>query len=167
MLIDRSGEIEDVWPLVPDTEPLPVQGYALVPMARLEEALQAHGLYLGLLISNDVGLGSIELHFNRLGLISVDFPGFADGRGFSLAATLRRAGFAGRLRASGPVIADQFGHLLTCGFDEVDVPDDIALRQPVDDWLRQLGRISFAYQRGLPGRASVIDRRHPIASKAG
>ena len=41
-------------------------------------------------------------------MIRVDFPSFADGRGFTIARVLRLRGFKGHLRAKGHVIADQY-----------------------------------------------------------
>ncbi|MEM7211032.1 MAG: DUF934 domain-containing protein [Pseudomonadota bacterium] len=159
MLLNASGEIEDHWPLIADSDALPDQGYALVPLARIDSALEHSGVYLGLQAPNDTAPDDLVRYFGRLGLISVDFPSFADGRGFSIAASLRDKGFSGRLRAEGPVIADQFGYLLSCGFDEVNVPDDVAIRQPVDQWLEQLENVSLAYQRRQTGRVSVLDQR--------
>ncbi len=159
MLLDRNGELEELWAPVADHEPLPEMGYALVPIARLAEALEHGGLYLGVEIPNHCEPAKLAPHFDRLGLISIDFPSFADGRGFSIAAKLRETGFRGRLRASGPVIADQFAYLLACGFDEVLVPDAVALRQPAEQWVRQLSAVTLAYQRGRPVRASILDQR--------
>ena len=73
----------------------------------------------------------------RLGgleLIAVRFASFADGRGFTLGRRLRLAGFAGRLRATGPLIADQYAMARRAGFDEVEIPDEIAARQGEDQW---------------------------------
>lgn len=54
----------------------------------------------------------------RLQLVAVDFPKFADGRGYSIATLLRtRYGYAGELRAIGEVLRDQFDYLGRCGFD--------------------------------------------------
>ncbi|MEM9060122.1 MAG: DUF934 domain-containing protein [Pseudomonadota bacterium] len=159
MLLDKSGEIEDHWPLIADSDELPDQGYALVPLARLDEAIEHDRVYLGARMPNDAEPRDLIHYFGRLGLISVDFPSFADGRGFSIAARLRDLGFTGRMRAEGPVIADQFGYLLACGYDEVAVPDDVAVRQPADQWISQLSRVSLAYQRGRTGRTSVLDQR--------
>ena len=159
MLLDRNGELEDLWTQVADHEPLPAMGYALVPIARLEAALEHGGLYLGVEIPNHCDAQKLRPHFERLGLIAVDFPSFSDGRGFSIAAKLRERGFRGRLRASGPVIADQFAYLLACGFDEVLIPDAVALRQPPEQWARQLSAVTLAYQRGRPVRASILDQR--------
>lgn len=159
MLLDQTGEIEDHWPLTAGSEDVPQHGYALVPLARLGEAIDQDGVYLGAQIPNDTDPRELVQYFGRIGMISVDFPSFADGRGFSIAASLRDLGFSGRLRAEGPVIADQFGYLLACGFDEVDVPEDVAIRQPVEQWLAQLENVSLAYQRRKTGRISVLEQR--------
>ncbi len=68
-------------------------------------------------------------------LIRIDFPSFADGRGFTLARLLRLAGYAGRLRAHGHVIADQYTMARRSGFDEVEIPAALALRQPEEQWI--------------------------------
>lgn len=159
LLLDRTGEIDDLWPRFGAEAALPDRGRALVARERLEEAA-ARPLELGLDIPNDADPAALAPWFGRLALISVAFPSFADGRGFSLARRLRDLGFLGRLRASGPVIADQFGYLLACGFDEVAVPDAVAGRQPAAQWLAQLTAVTLQYQRGLPGRGPILERRH-------
>ena len=157
MLLDRSGEIDDVWQRIADDRPIPSSDPVIVPLARLSEALVARPA-TGVAIPNDADVSELSGSLPRLGLIAVDFPSFADGRGFSLAKRLRDLGFAGRLRAAGPVIADQFAYLLACGFDEVQVPVDVALRQPAEQWMAQLSRITHGYQRGGPVR-SILDQR--------
>lgn len=79
-------------------------------------------------------------------LIAIAFPAFTDGRGFSLAAALRRAGYTGRLRASGELIPEQFPFALDCGFDEVEISADRLARQPVGQWLAAMEAIDVAYQ---------------------
>jgi len=74
-------------------------------------------------------------HLARIGLIRIRFAGFSDGRAFTLAQRLRRMGFAGRLRAAGHVLADQYAMARRCGFDEVEISDDMARRQPEGDWI--------------------------------
>ena len=69
-----------------------------------------------------------------LTLIRVAFPAFNDGRAFTLARRLRVMGYQGTLRAHGPVIADQYAMARRVGFDEVEIPDDLAARQPLDQW---------------------------------
>ncbi|WP_347313182.1 DUF934 domain-containing protein [Defluviimonas sp. SAOS-178_SWC] len=73
--------------------------------------------------------------FDGIDLIRVAFPAFSDGRGFTLARQLRWRGYAGRLRAAGPVISDQYAMARRSGFDEVEIPDDLAARQPEAQWV--------------------------------
>jgi uncharacterized protein (DUF934 family) len=55
---------------------------------------------------------------DRLALVAIDFPRFADGRGYSCAYLLRtRHGYRGELRAVGDVGRDQLFYLKRCGFD--------------------------------------------------
>jgi len=157
MLLDATGEIADGWVAVTDG-PIPAAGPVIVPHARLDEALAGRPA-AGVAVANDVEPSVLHPFFARLGLIAIAFPAFADGRGFSIATRLRELGFEGCLRATGPVIADQFAFLLACGFDEVLVPADVAARQPAEQWTAQLGKISGHYQRGRPGLASILDRR--------
>lgn len=70
-----------------------------------------------------------------LRLIRVSFPAFSDGRAFSIARRLRMMGYRGELRALGPVIADQYAMARRVGFDAVEIPDDLARRQPQAQWL--------------------------------
>ena len=67
-------------------------------------------------------------------LVVVAFPAFSDGRGFTLARHLRARGYAGRLRARGHVIADQYAMARRSGFDEVEISDELAARQPAAQW---------------------------------
>jgi uncharacterized protein (DUF934 family) len=73
-------------------------------------------------------------HLANLTLIRVAFPAFNDGRAFTIARRLRVLGYTGTLRAFGPVIADQYAMARRVGFDEVEIPDDLATRQPQAQW---------------------------------
>jgi len=157
-LIDQLGPAEDQWTVLGAEEALPESGALIVPLDRLEEGL-ASSLELGVHLPNDTDPESVQPHFDRLSLISVDFPSFTDGRGFSIGHCLRALGYQGRLRATGPVISDQFDFLLACGFDEVSLPDSVAERQPPEHWAATPGRFTLGYQRGLAGRGSILDAR--------
>ncbi|AJE47717.1 DUF934 domain-containing protein [Celeribacter indicus] len=85
--------------------------------------------------------------------IRIAFPAFSDGRGFTLARLLRLQGFAGRLRAHGHVIADQYAMARRAGFDEVEIPDDLAARQDEAQWLRRADWRAHDYQARLRARA--------------
>ncbi len=70
-----------------------------------------------------------------LTLIRVHVPSFSDGRGFTIGRRLRMLGYTGTLHAVGPVIADQYPMARRVGFDAVEIPDDLAARQPEAQWL--------------------------------
>ncbi|MCA2013206.1 DUF934 domain-containing protein [Pararhodobacter sp. CCB-MM2] len=86
-------------------------------------------------LASDADIAAVERQIEGVSAIRVAFPAFSDGRGFTLAARLRRAGFTGRLRAAGHVIADQYAMARRSGFDEVEISDDLAARQPQEQWL--------------------------------
>lgn len=89
-------------------------------------------------------------------LIAVDFPKFADGRGYSQAALLRnRLRYRGELRAVGEVLVDQLFMLRRVGFDSFALRAD----QPVTDARAALVRYSAVYQRAADGAATAADRR--------
>lgn len=83
--------------------------------------------------------------------IRIDFPSSADGRGFTLAQLLRDAGFQGRLRAKGHVLADQYEMARRSGFDEVEISPDLAARQPEGQWLFRADWTAHDYQARLRG----------------
>lgn len=84
-------------------------------------------------------------------LVRIAFPGFADGRGFTLARRLRALGYTGRLRAKGPLIADQYAMARRVGFDEVEIPDEMAERQPATQWQFRANWQAFNYRARLAG----------------
>jgi uncharacterized protein (DUF934 family) len=95
--------------------------------------IAAHQGTLDLAQTDDPAL--VLPYLDALKLIRVAFPAFNDGRAFTIARRLRMAGFAGHLRAVGPVIADQYAMARRVGFDDVEIPDDLATRQPQAQWL--------------------------------
>ncbi len=157
-LLDRDGLRADIWRAGADD----VAGAdcILVALSELEAALAGNGRgrRIGVAIANDVKAATLKPVLDQLELVSIAFPNHGDGRGFSLARQLRAAGFKGRLRASGPLIADQFAFALACGFDEIDLPEALAARQPVAHWLAALASMSTSYQRGY-GAQNILDAR--------
>jgi len=91
-----------------------------------------------------------------LALVRIAFPGFADGRGFSQAARLRRLGYGGRLRAHGHVLADQYAMARRAGFDEVEIAPDLARRQPEAQWLARADWRALDYRSRLAGRQGAF-----------
>ena len=75
--------------------------------------------------------------------IEIEFPSFADGRGYSQARVLRRCyGYDGGLRAVGDVRRDELDFLDRCGFDSLQLPDGIDLT----DALKAFDEITVRYQ---------------------
>ncbi|MFI5013747.1 MAG: DUF934 domain-containing protein [Hyphomicrobiales bacterium] len=160
-LIDASGLKADGFTRVADDAPLPA-GDVILPSGRLAtdgESVLARGDRLGVHLPNTARPADISPHIDRLALISIGFPSFSDGRGFSLAKRLRNRGYRGILRAAGPLIADQMRHALGCGFDEVETPEALLARQPIAQWLFGLRAITLRYQRNAERGSSILDQR--------
>jgi uncharacterized protein (DUF934 family) len=146
---------------------IPETGKIIVPLARMQDAaarLTSGGGQTGVHVPNTVNLQTLKLYFNSVALISVAFPAFNDGRGFSIARRLRRLGFTGILRATGPLIADQYAYALACGFDEIALPDAVASRQPAEHWQKAADAISLSYQRGYHRPTTILDRRRAASA---
>ncbi len=101
-------------------------------------------------LNSDTDPDSIALT-PTLRMIRVDFPSFADGRGFTIARQLRLRGFQGRLRAKGHVLSDQYAMARRSGFDEVEISDELAARQPQEDWQSRANWQDHHYQARLRG----------------
>ena len=84
-------------------------------------------------------------------LVSVAFPAFSDGRGFTLARRIRALGYTGRLRAAGHLIADQYAMARRSGIDEVEISDDLAARQPEAQWLARANWQAHDYRSRMQG----------------
>lgn len=83
---------------------------------------------------NDRDPADLAPWLHRLDMIRIVFPAMGDGRGFSIARRLRAMGFRGVLRAKGPLVADQARAARRVGFDEIELPDAVAARQPEAWW---------------------------------
>ena len=161
-LIHENKFVPDHWQRLADDQPVPADGKIIIPLQRLDEARQVRGSALGSIGIHRANIARIDdviPLLPNLPLISIAFPAFSDGRGFSLAKRLRRLGFKGTLRAHGPLIADQYPHALACGFDEIDISESHALRHREAHWRAATGSISLGYQRGYVRSGTILDRR--------
>ena len=102
-------------------------------------------------IPSDADPAGLAGRIGEIEMIRIDFPSSADGRGFTIARRLRLMGFTGRLRARGHVIADQYAMARRSGFDEIEVDDKLAARQPEDQWLARADWKAHNYQARLRG----------------
>ncbi|MFO1101601.1 MAG: DUF934 domain-containing protein [Methylocystis sp.] len=164
-LISDGRFIEDGWRRLAEEEALPKSGKVIVSLARLQHALDVlrPESALGVIVPNTTEPSALVDALPRLALVSISFPAFSDGRGFSLARLLRRAGFKGELRASGRLVADQYAHAVGCGFDTIEIPDDLAERQDEEQWRAALNVYAMSYQRGYSGRGSILEARRRAA----
>ncbi|WP_310621492.1 DUF934 domain-containing protein [Flexibacterium corallicola] len=118
--IYKNGSIlPDEWEVLEDDAQLPVDGNVIVSFQRYfkeKGQLKQYHLSLGVIISPGDDVSELQEELETLQLVAVDFPGFADGRGFSSARILREEmGFTGEIRASGQFILDQISMLTRCG----------------------------------------------------
>lgn len=122
---------------------------ATIPLEEFDADAELNATALDLL--GDIAPEALEGRLSPLTHIRISMASFADGRGFTLARQLRRMGFQGRLRARGPLIADQYEMARRSGFDEVEIPQDLAERQPESDWLARADWCTAHYQARLQG----------------
>ena len=165
-LITKQGFAADGWTRIEADAPAPTGPSAdrvVWPLARLEDAFASGAKLIGVQIPNTTRIAELAPYLDRLALVSIAFPSFSDGRGFSVAKGLRHAGFTGELRAFGPLIADQFAHAQACGFDAVEVPEGLAERQPEGHWKAAAASLSLAYQRGYDRGLNILDQRRKAA----
>ena len=95
-------------------------------------------------------------HLSRLRLVEVNFPSFADGRGYSAARLLREHGYTGELRAVGDVLVDQLRYMRRCGFDA------FAPERPLneEDAAAALQRYDRVYQSAADEQTPIWSLRH-------
>ncbi|KQT65898.1 MULTISPECIES: DUF934 domain-containing protein [unclassified Aureimonas] len=167
LLVTDAGEKADAFVAVEDVADLSlVSGPVLVPLTVIDQAIDdRRNTPLGLSVANDTPVQAISPYFDSVELISIAFPSFSDGRGLSLAKRIRRKGFTGTLRAAGPLIADQFAEALACGFDEVLLPDQMAARQPLPQWMVAKEIVHGQYQSGYGEGESILQKR--LKARAG
>lgn len=119
---------------------------AFVPMA---ETVPANAAAVDVGPADDVA--ALAGALDRIEMIRVAFPSFADGRGFTLARRLRLMGYTGRLRAVGHVLADQYAMARRSGFDEVEIDATLAERQPEAQWRARGDWQAHDYQARMRG----------------
>lgn len=119
------------------------------------EALNARG-DIGVWLDSDEDTDSIEDNCNHLPIIAINFPNFADGRGYSYARLLReKYGYTGELRAIGDVLKDQVFFLKRCGFDAFAIRAD----RDMGDAVSSLKDFSDSYQVAVDQPEPLFKRR--------
>lgn len=128
--------------IVTDTGFAPAPAREIVALADLTDQTAVD-------LSNTDNPAVLEGHLDRLSLVRVAFPAFNDGRAFTIARRLRMMGYKGQLLALGPVIADQYAMIRRVGFNGAEIPDEIAARQPWEQWQSRADWRAHDYQSRL------------------
>lgn len=164
-LIKDRKIVDDAWQVLrpapgdnAETLSLP-EGPAILPLAvwqaRRSELL-ARGEPLGIWLESSEGPETIAEDLGHFVVVAVDFPKFANGRGYSTARLLReRYGYRGELRAIGDVLRDQLFYLKRCGFDAFAVRAD----KDIEDALTGLDDFAESYQAAVDQPLPLFRRR--------
>ena len=163
-IILEGAVIEDSWQILSGQDLTSVdqlaEGNFLVSLASWN-ALQASSegalpSSVGLWLASTDLPEDIQGDINSIGIIAVDFPAFADGRGFSIGTLLRqRYGYQGQLRAIGNPIRDQLSYLVRCGFNAFQLAD----HYDPEAALESLNDFSDAYQAAVDQSTPLFRRR--------
>ncbi len=159
-LIKDNQVVDDPWQAVDPADTLPESDALLFELtdwqSRRDLALARGGAF-GIRLAPADDPAEIAADLDRLHLVAVDFPSFADGRGFSTARLLReRYGYAGEIRAIGQVIPDQVQFLRRCGFDSWEIADS-AVPALTEGKIR---KINVNYQPATDTHVAAVRHSH-------
>lgn len=161
MPLIKNGERvgEDAWSFIEDEATVPASGCVSVTLARFKaerDDLLKRNMRIGVRLTPDDDPHDLSDDLDRIGLIEVSFPKYADGRGYSQAQLLRRRlGYADELRAVGDVLRDQALLMVRSGFDAV-----MLTNTDMDGFEAALAEFRNVYQSDAIGSVSVFERRH-------
>lgn len=157
-VLTQDGKVTDeLWRVLVDAADVPVSDAALMPLAAYLAQPQpdTHGVWLA--PADDPA--DLAPYLASVPRVAVQFPRFADGRGYSIAHILRRRGYAGDLRAFGDVLVDQLFMLKRAGFTSFVLRVD----QSLEAAQAALSRYSFAYQSAAEAALPAFRRRTAAA----
>lgn len=152
LLINREV-VADNWTLI-NEETLDQAGDIIVPLALYlenKETLDNRDGQLAVQVNGDDDLDEVLSNLDKFPLIAVDFPAFRDGRGFSIARLLVRAGYKGEIRATGDVGRDRIAYMERCGFTAIQISDEIYK----DEMLSAFTEVSNYYQSAADSNRAV------------
>ncbi|MDO8347468.1 MAG: DUF934 domain-containing protein [Rugosibacter sp.] len=164
-LIQSGRIVADRWQRLEVSEDADLDALSAAPIllpaslwcARRDELLARTG-EIGVSLPPDFPLESLAGDIGRFSLIAVEFPKFADGRGYSTASLLReRYAYRGELRAVGDVGRDQMFYLQRVGFNAFLIPEG----RDAEDALQGLTDFPDTYQ-GAADQSLPLFRRRAI-----
>jgi uncharacterized protein (DUF934 family) len=158
-ILKNTEVVSDNWILLDETaESLPT-GNVLLSYEQWQnfaDQLSNHSGSLGVWLEGHAEIEQIIEPLLDLPLIAINFPKFADGRGFSSARLIReRYNYSGELRAIGGFIRDQLYLLKRCGFNAFQFSDENEL----SDAAESLKDFSENYQVSVDQENPLFRRR--------
>jgi uncharacterized protein (DUF934 family) len=148
---------DDSWQVWRDAATLPESGGYIVPLTlwlEHKDTLKALG-DIAVFLASDESPKALANDISELNLIAVDFPKFADGRGFSYGRELReQLGYKGELRAIGDFMRDQLYFLSRCGFSSFALENS-----DLEESLASFKDFSESYQPSIDQRLPLFRRR--------
>lgn len=107
-------------------------------------------------VPNDVDVMTLDLPWEQIKEIWLEFPNFVLGQAYSQARLLKtRIGYPGMLLARGDVLLDQLYYMRRCGFDAFELRDD----QDVVACQKALQQFSSAYVSASNQRDGILTLR--------
>jgi len=166
MPLIKNGEfIEDSFVTVGDEDALP-EGAVIVSLERWlaeRDTLRGRNTPIGVRLQSGQEPDVIASDLGNIALVALEFPVYRNGRAYSYARLLReRYGYKGELRAVGNVLRDQFHFMVRCGFDTLEVADNIT----PEIWAEHVSPFTYSYQPASDGREPVLSLRQRLAQRA-
>ena len=163
MIIKNKTIVDDDWSVLrlkendtPESVIVP-SGKVIVPLkvwqAQRDKLQQRADL--GVWLSSAERAEELQNDLAMFSVIAVDFPRFADGRGYSIAHHLRtRLDYRGELRAIGDVLRDQLFYMQRVGFDAFAPRGD----KDIGEALKGLSDFSLTYQASADEKLPLFRR---------
>lgn len=156
-IIKDGAVVDDNWQLLAkDVTSIPA-GQAILPYSLWlanQDQLPTDGS-LGIWLDSDESAALIADSLDSFAVIAINFPAFADGRGFSYARELRETHhYTGELRAVGGFMRDQLYYLQRCGFNAFALQEG-----DLNAALESFNDFSDAYQAAVDQPAPLFVRR--------
>ncbi|MCJ8313124.1 MAG: DUF934 domain-containing protein [Saccharospirillaceae bacterium] len=126
-LIKNNQITVDAWEVVAKDEVATNNDQIFLPLAQIDDVktLITSGKQAGVWLDSDTDYEQLTAISKNVSVIAINFPKFADGRGYSLARILRdQCKYTGELRAIGDVLLDQVFFMSRVGFDAYSLRDD-------------------------------------------
>lgn len=164
-IIKNKAIVADDWTVLRLSEEQPPEcvsvadGKVIVPLKvwQAQKATLQGRPDLGVWFASDERPEALKGEVDQFSVIAVDFPKFADGRGYSIAYNLRaRLGYSGELRAIGDVLRDQMFYMQRVGFDAFAPRAD----RSIEDALKGLSDFSEKYQTSWDEKSPLFRRAH-------